>query len=477
MMGHLQIKLSEPKINENDPWTDDALNRNLCAETLTKFLENQTSALTISVNGAWGTGKTFFLRRWEQSLKNDEYEVVYFNAWKDDNLEDPLIAIVGQLWKKLKGGTFKEVCDSLKNAAVPVLKKIGLSILNRGMEFASGISVDGISQEYLQTGTENAFDQYVSLTDAREDFRFRLQWLADKVFSKTRKPLIYIVDELDRCRPDFAVKVLERIKHLFDIDHVIFVLGIDREQLGHVIRSVYGNIDVENYLLRFIDVDFPLPETNHATFFNALWKRHGMSDYLETRIKSLPINTQFLGHPILADAESATDYLKELFALHRFSLREVERGINLYKVAMITTSNQERILPELLPTLVLLKIRNEELYKKFLNVTCTLDEIVNFIFPHPLTSPQNDWKKIVILSSIFSVFKNQSSAEESNERKILTEIEKGAKNNLSCVSRLLPNTILRSQLHKLVTSTPGFHFTQLQVINLARRMNLISSNT
>lgn len=199
-----------------------------------------------------------------------------------------------------------------------------------------------------------------------------------------------------------------------------------------------------------------------------------MSNYLEARIKSLPTNTRFLGHPILADAESATDYLKDLFTLHRFSLREIERGINLYKVAMMTTSNQERILPELLPTLVLLKIRNGELYEKFLSATCSLDEIANFIFPRPLASPQNDWKKIIILSSIFSVFKNRSSAEESNERKILTEIEKGAKNNLGCVSRLLPDTILRSHLHKLVMNTPGFHFTQLQVTDLARRMNLIS---
>ena len=472
-MNSPQIKLADPQINAQDPWSDDALDRKFCGETLTKFLENQTAALTIGVNGAWGTGKTFFLRRWEESLKKDGYEVVYFNAWKDDCLDDPLIAIVGQLWKKLKGGTFKEVCDSLKSAAVPVLSKVGLSVLNRGLQIVSGVSVDGINKECLQTGTESAFDQYVSLTDAREDFRTRLQRLADKVFDKTGKPLIYIVDELDRCRPDFAIKVLERIKHLFDIDHVIFVLGIDREQLGRVIQSVYGNIDVENYLLRFIDVDFSLPETNHMEFFNALWKRHGMPNYLETRIRSLPVNVHFLGHPILADTESTTEYLKELFALHRFSLREIERGLNFYKVAMMSTSNHERILPELISVLVLLRIRNNELYEKFLNLTCSLDEIAKFIFPAPLCSPQKDWRKIVVLSAVFSVFKNHMPLEESSEIKILQEIEKGAKSGSSCIFKLLPDTILRAKFHKLVMNTPNFHFSQADVFNLAQKMDLI----
>ena len=398
-MNSPQIKLADPQINAQDPWSDDALDRKFCGETLTKFLENQTAALTIGVNGAWGTGKTFFLRRWEESLKKDGYEVVYFNAWKDDCLEDPLIAIVGQLWKKLKGGTFKEVCDSLKSAAVPVLSKVGLSVLNRGLQIVSGVSVDGINKECLQTGTESAFDQYVSLTDAREDFRTRLQRLADKVFYKTGKPLIYIVDELDRCRPDFAVKVLERIKHLFDIDHVIFVLGIDRKQLGHVIQSVYGNIDVENYLHRFIDFDVHLPHANQDRFFYKLWEKYKLPEHLTQKANSYPPNTGDI-----REGEAVYSFMADLLKSLSFSLREIEHCLKLYALIMRMTAPHIRTWPQLAPSLIIVKLKNPSLYRRWVAGSTTPDEIADWLF---LSIPQekNHGTLLILLAAIYASFK------------------------------------------------------------------------
>lgn len=78
-MENPQIKLAEEAINEKNPWSDDKLKRQEAAQNLTNLLENQEDALTISLNGEWGSGKTFMLKRWQQQLKNDGYFAIYFN--------------------------------------------------------------------------------------------------------------------------------------------------------------------------------------------------------------------------------------------------------------------------------------------------------------------------------------------------------------------------------------------------------------
>ena len=83
-----------------------------------------------------------------------------------------------------------------------------------------------------------------------------------------QRPLVFFIDELDRCRPSFAIELLERVKHLFDVKNIVFVLSIDKKQLEAITAAVYGErIDALEYLRRFIDLDFylPLPHTKDYT--------------------------------------------------------------------------------------------------------------------------------------------------------------------------------------------------------------------
>lgn len=82
--------------------------------------------------------------------------------------------------------------------------------------------------------------------------------------------MIFIIDELDRCNPYYAVKVLERIKHLFNIPNIVFVLSIDKEQLSNSIRGYYGSdlIKADEYLKRFIDIEYTLPDPDVDVFAN-----------------------------------------------------------------------------------------------------------------------------------------------------------------------------------------------------------------
>ena len=170
-MSELQIKLTENNVDENNPWSDDALNSIATAQKLTAILTPQKNALTVSLNGEWGSGKTFLLKRWQCDLKNNDYTAIYFNAWEDDFLSDPFIAIIGQLWKELKKDSFKEVCEAVKTAAIPFLKRVGISMLNSRINKITGVDLLEIVDNELKTASESAFDNYVKLTDCRDDLK------------------------------------------------------------------------------------------------------------------------------------------------------------------------------------------------------------------------------------------------------------------------------------------------------------------
>ena len=137
-----------------------------------------------------------------------------------------------------------------------------------------GEDVANIVDAALQTTSEifvKEIEAYEEQSTSIINFR---RTLTDFVTERINtKPLVFFVDELDRCNPHYAVKVLERIKHLFCISNVVFVLSIDKEQLENSIRGYYGSdrIDAGEYLRRFVDVEYILPEPDVKSFINYLF--------------------------------------------------------------------------------------------------------------------------------------------------------------------------------------------------------------
>ena len=125
------LKLKDESIaDKNTPelWEDDVLSRKAVADLFIKIISAREEPITMCLNSAWGSGKTFFLTRLcEQYNRGDADDkagkAIYFNAWEDDNLDDPLLAIVGQLWSHLKGGTLEECTKAVTNATPALLKK------------------------------------------------------------------------------------------------------------------------------------------------------------------------------------------------------------------------------------------------------------------------------------------------------------------------------------------------------------------
>ena len=168
---------SGSKVDRNRLWADDVLGRAFCAKTLTNFLKNQNSALTVALNGPWGTGKTFFLERWKLELKAEGYEVVYFNAWRDDCLRDPLIAIIGQLLMSSIDLDSEKSYSELKASAGRLIKNISVSLLRGMVEKKFGSDIIRAAEETLNSEMQNALDEYVSQIKTREDFQEKLRQL------------------------------------------------------------------------------------------------------------------------------------------------------------------------------------------------------------------------------------------------------------------------------------------------------------
>jgi len=113
---------------------------------------------------------------------------------------------------------------------------------------------------------KDEIDEYSSKKKGLKEFKNQLEEFVNKTTSG--KPIVLIIDELDRCRPNYAVEVLEQVKHFFSVKGIVFVLSIDKDQLGNAIKGVYGseNIDANEYLRRFIDLEYSIPTPSTAVF-------------------------------------------------------------------------------------------------------------------------------------------------------------------------------------------------------------------
>ena len=234
------LKIVEPEVNPNDPWCDDVLERKEIADRLTSIVRGQEAPFVISVDGRWGTGKTFLLKRWAQELQNQGFEAIYFNAWEDDFNDDPLLAIVGQLSEHFNEGVPDEIARTVAHATLNIVVKR-----------LTGLKIDELTPERL-------LDDYKGQGETKRAVKEQLSQLGYRVRDDTGQPLVFIIDELDRCRPTFAIELLERVKHIFDVPNIVFVFGINRGELVKSLESVYGEIDAGTYLRRFFDMEFAL---------------------------------------------------------------------------------------------------------------------------------------------------------------------------------------------------------------------------
>lgn len=327
-------------------------------QTLDSIEENRF----ISLDARWGEGKTFYVRQIEKSLEyltmnefgtddsndkteslasyfvgtaieeitlNNSYLPVYYNAWLYDNHTDPLMSLLYVIVKK---------CGILINSKLPK------DFSERMKKLLKSVQLGMISGEGLIEALENK-DIFEGIQLA-EDIREKVKQIFDEVIVEHAQKLVIFIDELDRCRPSFALEMLERLKHYFDDDRIIFVVSINKEQLTHTISNYYGvGFDSTGYLNKFFDLEANLPalqtydteiqvdNREHYVFksiSNALVKYYKLSrrDFLIYREKINSLDSCMIINDYSFEGTVASLFVPIIIILDMKNIEEKRRFIN-----------------------------------------------------------------------------------------------------------------------------------------------------
>lgn len=361
----------------------DLFQHKLFGENLMRLLQRIEHPLVVALNGDWGSGKTTFVRMWEGHVRS-ELAVIYFDAFANDYQEDAFLALAGKVLyfasEEIKEGDhqavqalekYKDKAADVGGSLVRAGLKIGVNAITLGLVNADE-QVDHM-ERVISSELGNAVDRCVAeRLDRQEEesevfdkFREALSSLSSQL--KSDRPLVVIIDELDRCRPSFALDLLEKVKHFFSVEGVHFILVTNLEQLQNSVRARYGsNIDARTYLEKFIDLTAYLPQTadsNHHVidvFLQRMIDQLSFDDYHRHLRDQIFIQLQWISREV------------------PMTFRKIER---IHTLLVLCLMHGKQICEEYIPlTVGLCVIRQESdvLYNKAKSGTLSMDEVTEF---------------------------------------------------------------------------------------------------
>ena len=391
---------------------NDPIKRNEFLFTFYDLLNSISSATSISLDGSWGSGKTFFIKQTELLLKSELPEIeeikdtparkceyqkfsiikekikehtehknikpipqlpIYYDAWKNDNATDPILSLIYEIVKafhnmyKFKGKP--EILNALKGIAKSIVSCIDVSINltqktvtpiinlpvkeNTNENEQNCIKID-ISGEKFSSIFDN-FDKFKA-PDLLEDFKKEdnlhdlINQFFDKLSLDNHTRLVIFIDELDRCKPTYAIQFLERIKHYFDRQNITFIFSTNIKELKNTVQNYYGNnFDGDRYLDKFFDLRLQLPKVELFYYLKLLKveERYGVK----------------------------ADFLKQVFNYFNLEMREITRFLKIFELStnnmfgnVFTGEYEEHAMQMckeyILPYLIGMYIRNSKLFEE-----------------------------------------------------------------------------------------------------------------
>ena len=345
-------KILELETSPENPFEKDQLGREEIADGLTILLNNVDTPFVLTINSSWGTGKTTFLRMWDKKLKNQGYKCFIYNAWQNDFVDDPFISFMGELdnfqnekteaWKETKNGA--QVF--FENWFAPLAK---IALISQGADPTTTSAVTAGLGGHVKDFFKHFKKMGEDLSVFKDKFKKYVKSL-NEASENEIKPFIVFIDELDRCKPSFAIQLLERLKHIFDIPGIVFVLAMDMEQLGHSLKTIYGNnMNVSGYLRRFFDQEFLLPPSSPEKYPEFLINHYGLeSSYLLIQ-------------------QTKREFLETFVPLsksYKLGLRDIEKIFFQFNLFLRTQGTSWD--PQIIAYLLILKISHHVEYQKIL---------------------------------------------------------------------------------------------------------------
>ncbi|KAF0204538.1 MAG: hypothetical protein FD173_1580 [Gallionellaceae bacterium] len=327
----MKITIPAIQIDEAEGFSPakDIFSRKDFGERLASLIVKTNDELVIALDAEWGEGKSTFVQMWKGYVshqREQKIRTVYFDAFANDYQKDPFIALAAEVYELLKdAGQEKKkefiakagaAAKSMARGAMKIAVRVGTGGLLDG-SLIDGVGddvsellseqVDSILEERLKSSSEDKL--------ALKNFR---KYLADFALENgDGRPIVFVIDELDRCRPDFALELIEQIKHLFSVRGITFLLVMNKKQLEESIRAKYGLVDAAKYLQKFVHLWLTLPRKSDQ------YDDHGV---------------KYVRHTMLAMCDSGENILngeaislfEELIKYCRPSFREIERALSYF---------------------------------------------------------------------------------------------------------------------------------------------------
>lgn len=371
--------------DEDSIWEGDLLGRSNEAAYLKRYVENafkmdkaHETSLVLNINSEWGSGKTWFLERFSKELQKN-HPVIYFDAWSNDFTKDALMSFVSTVCNdlekqfeqelstktsilKLKETAYKFIKPSLPVLLSALVKHyVGFNILQEN-EASDNVdateskqiqSIQDVSSSLTSIAASAAIESFHEEKGGIENFRRTLISLIEHIKSNKSAdylPLCIFVDELDRCRPTYAIELLESIKHLFNIPGIFFIIASDTKQLSHSIKVVYGhNFNAAAYLKRFFYSEYMLSVPDYKSMASHLFLDFHYGNKL------------FLPNSINSSLGGASGFFSKIAEFFRLTVREQEQAFSVLKNCVLVMDAPE-VHAIFISFLVCLKLKKEDFY-------------------------------------------------------------------------------------------------------------------
>lgn len=375
----MKITVPQLEITESDGFSPeiDIFERRHYGESLLNLIKNSDDEIVVALDSPWGEGKSTFIKMWQGHLKQNNIQSIYFDAFENDYVEDPFLALSSQIYELIDNED-EDAHKEFKEKAVSAVKVIGRAGLRVGIKaLTAGIldetvldDIGGVKDASKETS--DLVDNYISnqISKAQEDrenlaaFKDHLMNLASEIGNG--HPLVFIIDELDRCKPKFALSLIESIKHLFSVKNIQFVLVMNRVQLEEAVKCEYGaGVDASRYLQKFVTLWTSLPKSKDE--YNSTSAKY-LSDCLKRMDFIVQNNTE----------NSTFEYYRELIEYYNLSLREIERSLTNFAIIQNATErNLNSDYSCISVFIAIIKVVKPEVYRKLINENISYQELVH----------------------------------------------------------------------------------------------------
>lgn len=239
-----------------------------------RYKENSENCMIIMVNGIWGSGKTTFLNQLCKEIeKEDNIEIFnYYNAYENDFYSNAYIPFFASMNDKINiknelNNIVAAIGEKTSKGIIVLSYTITKSIFKSNLKNKIGIDLDDIKKELKDIKEEE--EKHDIITEYKDTIKMKKRIKKEMLEICKDKIQVFIIDELDRCKPSFAMETLEIVKHFFDIDNCVFIISVDKLQLEESARAIYGaGIDSERYFSKLYDYQFNLPTINFLDAIN-----------------------------------------------------------------------------------------------------------------------------------------------------------------------------------------------------------------